>query len=131
MLAFSNFQLVGKHISLGQRQSKANNSQFLVSFSEGGHLDPSLKLPACLLAIDYQHQGALHPDHAEFLLAALVQNAYGCEVGLCYGHSVPYDDPLARAEVVCGDHYGCAPLVYHDEGEGDRVLCMNTANHNS
>ena len=53
------------------------------------------------------------PDHAELVLAALGLNVYGCEVRLCNGHSVPYNDPLARAEVVGGDHYGCAPLVHY------------------
>ena len=116
--------MAGYGITLDTREA-------LVRLCEGGHLHSRLELPGRLPGVDDQHQRTLHPDQAELNVRPLPGQVYGCEVRLRDSYRVSNDDSLARTEVVQGDHETVSSRVAHDEGEGDGVLGVDAADHNS
>ena len=115
-------------MNTSQDRTSRRNS---ICLSKCRHLNPGLEIAARLPAVDDEDEGTLHPDQPELVGDGLPGQVDVGEVRLRDGHSVSYDDSLARTEVVESHHQGCPALVDHDEGEGDRVLRVNTAYHNA
>ena len=103
--------------------------QLSICLGECRHLNSGLQLPPGLPAIDDHDEGALHPHQPEGEGLPLPAEVDGSEVWLRNGDCVPDDDSLAGTEIVQSDNHRAPALVHYYEGEGHRVLGVDTADH--
>ena len=99
----------------------------LICYCECWHLNTRLKIPTGLATVDNKHQRTFHSHKTEFVICIFPTDVYLCEEWFWNSDCVTDDDTFTRTEVVESHHETISLRVAHDEGEGDRVLGVNTA----
>ena len=100
----------------------------LICYCKCRHLNTRLKFSTGFATVDNEDQRTFHSNKTEFVFCILPADVYLCEEWFWNGDCVTDDDTFARTEVVESHHETISFGVAHDEGEGDGILGVNTAN---